>query len=119
TDLPTNVAVFGFVLQVLQDFLYERIESRHLEAWFLTADLGKTQQILDQSPHLMGTLADALQIFFGFRFQLWTTRFPQQIGKTLNVAERSTQIVSHRISKCFQLLIGSIEFRGTLRYTLL
>ena len=78
----------------------------------------QAQQVIDQAPHMFGARHDALQVTVGIGVQLRPALFGKRIRKALDVAQRSAQIVSHRIGECLQLLVGGLQFDSALRHPL-
>ncbi len=55
----------------------------------------QAQQIVNQASHMLGAAHDLTQISPGGRIELRSAILGKRIGKTLNVAQRSTQVVRH------------------------
>jgi hypothetical protein len=71
----------------------------------LAAQPRKSQQVIDQAPHLGGVLTNDAQVALSFRRELRRLVFQQDVRKAIHRPQRRAQVVRNRIRERFQFLV--------------
>src|SRR5438067_1515619 len=60
---------------------------------------------------MVSTVSNLLKTLLVIRGEVPRSSLQKDVGETVNLTQRCSQVVGHRITECLQLLIGGDEFR--------
>ncbi len=106
---PLDLAAFDALTEFLDDVGHQQAQGYGLAFDITATEAGKIQQVVNQVSHAFGATLDARKVALGFLGKFGGKISPQDLGKTMNMTQRGTQIVGNRITERFQISIQGFQ----------